>query len=67
MILLQHLAEGANLVALAILRSPICTSARLPSIASLRNFWLALSWAKPGEPTISAAATPAINHLIVMT
>jgi hypothetical protein len=38
----------------------------LPSIASLRNFWLALSWAKPGELMISPAATPAINHLIVI-
>jgi len=35
-------------------------------IVSLRNFWLALSWAKPGELMISPAATPAINHLIVM-
>jgi hypothetical protein len=32
--------------------------------AAVRNFWLALSWAKLGELTMSATARPAINHLI---
>jgi hypothetical protein len=68
MILLQHLAEGRtwSLLPFFCASWPICTSARLPSIAALRNFWLALSWAKPGELMISPAATPAINHPIVM-